>query len=212
MYSIEFTTQGRSRCMSIRLWKGDSLVRVEHHRHNLLESTPGSYLGAIPSLLSFISSKPNLVSISGCTSMVFQALESSGLFDYGIQYPFRFDVFSLRKRMHPSVLESCYVFGPVDIFAQLTFLVAFLNGCTDQPWALQCPEIIKVCFCWFLSLGSLLLVHKSHRFPRYDGPKSYGNRVSFVVGSNQMQPGFQENPLFKLRTCQVLAVHQGVYD
>ena len=161
MYSIEFTTQGRSRCMSVRFWKGDSLVRVELHRHDLLESTPGSYLGAISFLLSFIPSKPNLVSISGCTSMVFQALESSGLIDYGIQYPFRFDVFSLRKLMHPSVLESCYVFGPVDIFAQLTFLVAFLNGCTDQPWALQCPELIKVCFCWFLSLGSLLLFHKS---------------------------------------------------
>ena len=185
MYSIEFTTQGRSRCMSIRFWKGDSLVRVELHRHDLLESTPGSYLGAISFLLSFISSMPNLVSISGCTtSMVFQALESSGLFDYGIQYPFRFDVFSLRKLMHPSFLESCYVFGPVDIFAQLTFLVAFLNGCTDQQWALQCPELIKVCFCWFLSLGSLLLVHKSLRIPLYDGPKSHVNRVSFVVGSN----------------------------
>ena len=114
--------------------------------------------------------------------------------------------------MHTSVLEPCYVFGPVDIFAQLTFLVAFLNGCTDQPWALQCPELIKVCFCWFLSLGSLFLEHESLRIPRYDGPKSHVNWVSFVVGSNQMQPGFQENPFFVLRTCQVLAVHQGVYD
>ena len=40
----------------------------------------------ISHMLSFISSKPSLVSVSGCSSMVFRALETSGLFKNGISY------------------------------------------------------------------------------------------------------------------------------
>ena len=130
--------------MSIRFWKKDILTRVELHRYHQGETYPDCYLAAISHLLSFISSKPSLVSVSGCSSMVFRALETSGLFINGIQYPFRFEVISLPELMHPNVLQTKHVFGRIDMFSQLKYLVVFLRGCQSQPRALQCPELCKV--------------------------------------------------------------------
>ena len=131
--------------MSVRFWRDDSLVeRVELHRHHQAESYPGCYLTAISCLLSFVSSKPNLVSISGCSSMIFKTLETCGLFNHGIQYPFRFEVFSLPELMHPEALQTGYFFGRIDFFSQLKFLVVFLRGGLSQPWALKSPELCKV--------------------------------------------------------------------
>ena len=154
MYSIEFTTEGIYRCMSVLFWREDSLVRFELHRHHQAESYPGCYLTAISFLLSFVSSKPNLVSISGCSSMIFRALETCGLFNHGIQYPFRFKVFSLPELMHPEALQTGYIFGRIDIFSQLKFLVVFLRGGLSQPWALKSPELCKVIY--FLQHNSFL--------------------------------------------------------
>ena len=109
---------------------------------------PDCYLSAISHVLSSISSKPSLVSVSGCSSMVFRALETSGLFKNEIQYPFRFEVISLPELMHPNVLQTKHVFGRIDMFTQLKYLVVFLRGCQSQPWALQCPELCMV-FIYF---------------------------------------------------------------
>ena len=144
MYSIEFTTAGIYCYMSIRFWRGDSLVRVGLHKHLQTDECPDCYLSAISCMLSCVSSKPNLVSISGCSSMVLQALESSDLYDYGIQYPFRFEAFSLPDFMHPNPLQTSHVFGRIDMCSQLKYLVVFLRGSPSQPWALQCPELCKV--------------------------------------------------------------------
>ena len=146
MYSIEFTTEGIHRCMSVRFWRDDSLVRVELHRHNQADPYPCCYLTAISCLLSVVSSKPNLVSVSGCSSMVFRALETRGLFNRGIQYPFRFEVFSLPELIHPTALQTGYIFGRIDIFSQLKFLVVYLRGGLSQSWALQSPELCKVIY------------------------------------------------------------------
>ena len=100
-------------------------------------------------MMSFISSKPSLVSVSGCSSMVFRALETIGLFKKGTQYPFRFEVISLPELMHPNVFQTKHVFGRIDMFSQLKYLV-FLRACQNQPWALQCPaELCKV-FVYFI--------------------------------------------------------------
>ena len=146
MYPIEFTTEGIYRCMSVRFWRDDSLVRVDLHRHNQADPYPGCYLTAISCLLSVVSSKPNLVSVSGCSSVVFRALETCGLFNRGIQYLFRFEVFSLPELMHPTALQTGYIFGRIDIFSQLKFLVVYLRGGLSQSWALQSPELCKVIY------------------------------------------------------------------
>ena len=155
MYSIEFTTEGIYRCMSIRFWRDDSLVRVGLHRHLQTDDYPDCYLSAISCLLSCVSSKPNLVSISGCSSMVFQALESSSLYEHGIQYPFRFEAFSMPDFMHPNALQTSHVFGRIDMFSQLKYLVVFLRGSPSQPWALQCPELCKVSPIWISIMTGL---------------------------------------------------------
>ena len=152
LYSIEFTTQGVYRCLSIRFWKNDLLARVELYRHHQGETYPDCYLSAISQMLSFISSKPSLVSVSGCSSMVFRALETSGFFKNGIQYPFRFEVISLPELMHPNALQTKHVFGRIDMFSQLKYLVVFLRGCQNQPWALQCPEFCRVFIIFYISL------------------------------------------------------------
>ena len=138
--------------MSIRFWKND-MLSMELYRHHQGEAYPDCYLTALSHLLSFISSKPSLVSFSGCSSMVFRALETSGLFKNGIQYPFRFEVISLPELMHPNVLHTKHVFGRIDMFSQLKYLLVFLLGCQSQPWALQRPELCKVTFL--------------HSFPRF---------------------------------------------
>ena len=83
--------------MSIRFWEGDILARVALHRHHQGEVHPDCYVAAITYLMSFVSSKPGVVSDSGCSSKVFRALETCGLFKNGIQYPFRFEVFFSRN-------------------------------------------------------------------------------------------------------------------
>ena len=109
LYSIEFTTQKVHRCMSIRFWENDILTRVELYRHHQGEVYPDCYLTEISHLLSFISPKPSLVSVSGCSSMVFRALETSGFFKNGIQYthsdlkPFPCQSFCTRMSYRPSM-------------------------------------------------------------------------------------------------------------
>ena len=85
--------------MLIRFWKDDILTRVELCCHHQGEIYPDCYLAAISHLLSFISSKPSLVSVSVCSSMVFRALETCGLYKNGIQYPFSFEVFLPSKNL-----------------------------------------------------------------------------------------------------------------
>ena len=140
MYSIEFTTAGIYRYMSVRFWRGDSLVRVGLHKHLQTDEYPECYLSVISCLLSCVSSKPNLVSISGCSSMVFQALESSDLYNYGIQYPFRFQAFSVPDFMHPNPLQTSHVFGHIDMFSQLKYLVFFLRGSHGRYNVLNCAR------------------------------------------------------------------------
>ena len=59
----------------------------------------------------------------------------------GIQYPFWFDAFSLPKIVHQ---RWGSVFGGINFFSQLRFLVMFLDDCQDQIWATQSPELSKV--------------------------------------------------------------------
>ena len=169
MYSIEFTTEGVHRYMSVRFWWDDSLVRISLHRHNQTDPYPDCYLAAISSLLSFVSTKPDLVSISGCSSMIFKTLETCGLFNHGIQYPFRFEIFSLPELMHPDALQTSYIFGRIDIFSQLKFLVVFLRGGVSQTWALKSPELCKVIY--FLSI--LLFPAHSYFDLLLTNPSSY---------------------------------------
>ena len=155
MYSIEFITHGLFLCMSVWFWKCDSLVRVELHWHHQSDSHPGCYLTAISCLLSFLSSKPNLVSISGCSSMIFRALETRGLFNLGIQYPFRFEVFSSLNGCTQEFADRIRLRSDWQLLA--THVLSCLPSRRSQPtvsitvsWALPGYLPSDYAFCLFL--------------------------------------------------------------
>ena len=141
--------------MAVRFWREDNIQRVELCRHPLASGYPGNFFGSISRLLSFISSGPNLVSVSGCPSAVLQALDQSNLFKHSIQFPFRFEVLSLPRLMHQK-FDS--FFGKIDFFSQLKYLTVFLNSSLDQTWMLNCPNLSKVNIPSFQFPGSSLIV------------------------------------------------------
>ena len=141
MYSLEFETSGRFRTLSVRFWKGESLVRVQLYRCLISLGIPASYFAGASRLLSVTSSTPKLVSVSGCPASVLQAFDDCELFVYGVQYPFRFDAFSLPTLMHQS---DANVFGTIDFHSQLKYLIVSLSGVLVRPWISQAPELAKV--------------------------------------------------------------------
>ena len=164
MYSVEFTTIDTYRCMSIRFWRGDSLVRVELHRHQQSDAYPDCYLPAISCLLSFVSSKPNLVSISGCSSLWCSKpmrLPSCMITEFSILFglkPFPCLTSCIRTLFRP----ASHTFGRIDMFSQLKYLVVFLRGSPSQPWAPQGPELCKVSPIWISIRSAPCKYHFSH--------------------------------------------------
>ena len=141
MYSLEFEANGRTRTMSVRFWRDDTLVRVQLYRCPLALGMPGKYFAGASRLLSITCSKPKLVSVSGCSASIVQSFDYCKEFLYGVQYPFRFDVFSLPSIMHQADVN---VFGIVDMFSQSKFLVVALCGVLVHSWTVNTPELAKV--------------------------------------------------------------------
>ena len=136
--------------MAVRFWREDVIQRVELCRHPLASAYPGNFFGSISRLLSFISSEPNLVSVSGCPSAVLQTLDQSNLFKHSVHFPFRFEVLSLPRLMHQK-FDS--FFGKIDFFSQLKYLTMFLNSSRDQTWMLNCPNLSEVNILLFAISG-----------------------------------------------------------
>ena len=151
MYALEFEVIGRSQVMSVRFWKEGSLVRMPLFRCPLIAGFPQTYVAGISRLLFAISTKPGLVSVSGCPAALVLTLDNCGMFPHGIQYPFRFDVMSLQTLMYQ---EGGSVFGPIDFFSQLSYLIVFLSGILTATWTLEAPELTKVRKSIFCVLSS----------------------------------------------------------
>ena len=141
MYSLEYEVVGRSRLMSVRFWKDDVLVRFPMYHCSLTDGVPGSFFAGVSRLLSVISTTPKLVSVSGCSASVVQAFDDSEPFTHGVQYPFRFDAYSLPALLHQKEVN---VFGAIDFISQLKFLILSLGGILIQTWTEQAPELTKV--------------------------------------------------------------------
>ena len=140
-YSLEFEPHGSQSILSVRYWKPGALTKVQLCKYPLSSDPGPSQLLMISRLLSFLSKLPQIAFLSGCTSEVLKSVERSGLFKKGIEYPFRFNAFSFPKLMHQ--LEEG-VFGRIEFFTQLKYLLAFLNNSLDEPWMCSCTELTKV--------------------------------------------------------------------
>ena len=136
MYALEFETRGTHNHCYIRFWKDEKLVHVYLAQYKL---TPG-FINLMSRRLSALSSKPRLVSASGCRSDLFECLDRVKYFSQGVQCPFRFNVHSFPVILRQAVgtVFSCHR------LSLLKYLIVFLGGCQDQPWAIKSPELSSV--------------------------------------------------------------------
>ena len=141
MYSVEDEVIARARLICVRFWKEDVLVRVQLYRCLLSSGIAGSYVAGASHLLSVISAKPNLVSVSECSASVVQSFVRCKQFRHGVHFLFRFDAYSLPTLMQQGVEN---VFGSIDFFSQLRYLVVALSGILIAPWSLQWPKLTEV--------------------------------------------------------------------
>ena len=140
-YSLEFEYKGSFSVMSIRFWKNDSLTKCQLTRYPSSTDLAVGQLQSRAKVLSAFSTGPQVVCLSDCSLAILRTLETSTLLKKGIEYPFRFNSLSLTTLMHRKVGS---VFGRIDFYTQLKYLVAFLSGCQCEPWIVHTPELSKV--------------------------------------------------------------------
>ena len=140
-YSFVFDNRGIFGLVYVRCWMSTSLVRVYLCRYRLTSEPTAGILNSISGILSAFSSKPNMVSVSGCTVEVVHILDRRALFQQGIQYPFQFSMMSFPMLKHHA---RGSVFGKIDIFSQVKFLLGILDGCHVLPWIALIPTFVQV--------------------------------------------------------------------
>ena len=140
-FGLEFEEEGQFHYLHIRFWKGNSLCKVKLSRFAKTTPVPHGYFTSTARLLSSLSSRPDLVSCSGCPLDAFETFDNCEIFAKGVAYPFRFETLDLSRLMHK---QSFSVFGRLDFFAVLEHLVISLSGTLSLPWILDTPELAKV--------------------------------------------------------------------
>ena len=150
LYSLEVEPQGGKEITSLRYWKSGFLVKLQLFQYSLASDPDHNQLLVVARLLSLLSTAPQIVCMCGCTASVLRTVEISSLLKKGIEYSFRYQVTSLHKLMHK---REGSVFGRIDFYSQLKYLLAYLAHSLDEPWMSKAPELSKVGFMpW--SLGS----------------------------------------------------------
>ena len=140
-YSLEFAQDGVFVLVFIRYWRDDQFCR------NFLKRT-GRLLGlnqAEIRLVSFVmggfSTKLHLVSCTGSTINTVIMLDQCPYSAYGVQSPPSFKELSIKSLMHK---KGYSVFGKIDFFSVLQFIVVSLGNSLDLDWVLLSPEFSKI--------------------------------------------------------------------
>ena len=128
--------------MYIRFWHSGRLVRVYLKRAGLRQGKTTAELGLISHIVGAISTRPDVVACLGCSPDTVNLLDNCKFLHHGVQSPFRFDCLSVKDLMNK---KSYSVFGRVDFFSVLQYLIVSLGGCVSQEWTLTTPELTKVC-------------------------------------------------------------------
>ena len=144
-FSLEFEDDVPFCTLHIRFWKDQYLARVQLCRFGSANPFPVGHLGVIARVMSVLSTRPNIVSCSGCPITILRALDSSEYTDKTTQYPFRFDSLSFH-----ALMSKCHtdVFGSLDFYSVLQYLIVYLGGAQHQSWFQLAPDLMKVCI-WF---------------------------------------------------------------
>ena len=150
-FAIEFELKGLFLFMHVRFWRDNQLCRVVLKRTGRTGGQTQAEKHLFSSLLGAISTRPSPVCASGCSLDFVQDLDESPLFTLGVQSFKRFDEVSLAKLMHK---DNYSVFGRIDFFSTLKYLVVSLGGSLDMECVLLSPELSKVraLHCFWVSM------------------------------------------------------------
>ena len=140
-YSLGFAQEGGFLLVLIRCWSDDQLSRVFLKRTGRLLGLTQAEVRLVSNVMGVFSTKPHLVSCTGTTHRTIVLLDQCPYAAYGIQSPPRFEELSLKTIMHK---KGYSVFGKIDFFSIVQFVIVCLGGCLDQVRMLVSPELSKV--------------------------------------------------------------------
>ena len=140
-YSLEFATDGVFLLVFVWYWRGDELCRVFVKRTRRLQGQSDAEICLISFVMGAISSKPKLISFTGSSARTVQLLDHSPYSSFSVQSTPRFEELTLSQLMHR---KSQSVFGRVDFFSTLRYLVVSLGDSLVLGWVLLSPELSKV--------------------------------------------------------------------
>ena len=142
-YSLEFAIDGVFLLVFLRYWRGDELCRIFVKRTGRLQGQSDAEICLISSIMGAISTKPKLISCTGSSARTVQLLDHAPHSSFSVQSPPRFEDLTLSQLMHR---KSQSVFGRVDFFSTLRYLVVSFGGSLELGWVLLSPELSKVPF------------------------------------------------------------------
>ena len=142
-YAVEFEVKGVFLFLPLRFWKDKQLCRVLR----VLGRTSAE-VALLSGHLAAISTRPSLVSCSGCSLELVQLVDNSSLFPLAIQSPQSFEELFLQKLMNK---RTHCVFGRIDFVSVLQYLVVFLGGAS--AWSLSylllsCQRLVDGFHMW----------------------------------------------------------------
>ena len=140
-YGLEFANDGAFLLVFIRFWHEDQLCRVFLKRTGRTQGQNPSELTLVAHVMGALSTEPHIVSVTGSTVHTVQQLDYSCYSNYAVQSPPRFEELQLRTLMHK---KSSSVFGKIDFFGVLQYLIVSLGPILELDWVLLSPELSKV--------------------------------------------------------------------
>ena len=140
-YSVEFAVDGVFLLIFIRFWRVDELCRVFLKRTSRLQGLTSAEMCLLSYLMGAVSTTPKLVCATGCSARTVELLDQSPYGTFSVQSPPRFEELNLPQLMHK---KCSSVFGKIDFFSVLRYLVISLGGCLELDWVLLSPELSKV--------------------------------------------------------------------
>ena len=140
-YAVEFAVDGVFLLIFIRFWRVDELCRVFIKRTSRLQGLTSAEMCLLSYLMGTLSTTPKLICATGCSARTVQLLDHSPYASFSIQSPPRFEELNLPNLMHK---KCSSVFGKIDFFSVLRYLIISLGGCLELDWVLLSPELSKV--------------------------------------------------------------------
>ena len=123
------------------------MFRVFLRRTGSSAGQTSSELSLFSHLLGAISSQTSPVSVNGCSGDLVTKLDQSKFFKFRISIAIRFEMFSITDIMH----KRCYnVFGRIDFFSVLNYLVVTLGGNLQLGLILTTLELAKISIIFLL--------------------------------------------------------------